>query len=97
VTTPPWVRIASSVQARVEDPLETRSAFGVRCARLQTIITQRKRGYFWDACFRSICLSPRLHAGSDAYPGALSSFQSAATRHEGSFETLSEVTRRFVA
>jgi hypothetical protein len=33
------------------------------------MITQRKRGEFGSGCFRSIHLSLRLRAGSDAYPG----------------------------
>ena len=57
-----------SVRAWAEDPLESRSALGVGCAGAQAIIAERKRGDFGDASFRSIRLSPRLHAGSDAYP-----------------------------
>jgi len=41
-----WVRIASSVQSWVEDPLETHIALGAGCAGLQTIIIQRKQGDF---------------------------------------------------
>src|SRR5262245_4404313 len=47
------------------------SALGAGCARSQAIITRRRRGEFGGGCFRSICLSPRLHAGSGAYPGAI--------------------------
>src|SRR5262249_28577771 len=64
-----WVRIASSVQTWGPDPLEARSVFGSGRARLQAIITDRKRGDIESVCFRSIGLLPRLHAGSDAYPG----------------------------
>src|SRR5215467_1413131 len=67
----PWVRIASSVQALEPNPSEARSGLGAGGARLQTIITQRERGDIGSVCFRSIRLSPRLHAGSDAYPGAI--------------------------
>ena len=44
----PWVRIASSAQSWVEDPLKARGALGAGCARLQTIIIRRGRGEFGD-------------------------------------------------
>src|SRR5262245_15555039 len=57
------------MQAWAPNPLEARSALGAGCARLQTIITQCERGDIGRVCFRLTRLSPRLHAGSDAYPG----------------------------
>src|SRR5215475_10175688 len=42
----PWVRTASSVQARAANQMEARSALWVGCAGLQAIITRRKRGVF---------------------------------------------------
>src|SRR5215510_7514502 len=65
----PWVRVASSAQAWVADPLENRSALGAGCAWFQVVITQRERCDIGSVCFRSILLSPRLRAGSGAYPG----------------------------
>jgi hypothetical protein len=43
---PPWVRIASSVQAWAENSLEARSALGSGAAGLQAVVTRRKRGAF---------------------------------------------------
>lgn len=65
------MRIASSVRALAEDPLEIPQRAWVGCAGLQVIITRCERGDFGGVWYDQSCLSPLLHAGSDAYPGVI--------------------------
>src|SRR5262249_18058178 len=70
----PWARVASSAQAWAPNLLEPHGALRAGCARWQAIITRRRRGDIGSVRFRSIPLSLRLRAGSDAYPGRFSLF-----------------------